>query len=316
MKEGLTPSKIDQFLTTIKPSPVVALVMENPAAADSLQRSLHDEGYQIYRTSRAEDLVARFSEIRPDVIVMAALLPGMNGLSALDELRPQTPEEIVPIVIISQRADTHAKLLAFRRGAFDYITEPFDAEEVAARVRTLVRTKILREMLQVSSVFDPLTSVYNRRFILVWLEREIERVKRYGLEFSCLLVDLDHFGEINEENGRNFGDHLLREFAALMTQHTRRSDIVGRIQNDEFLIFLPGTTKEQAMMAARRLRTLAAQQDFEWKGKKIKLTFCMGILGCHADEAPAAPVFLEKAQEALEKAKAVGAGETAVLGIH
>lgn len=315
MKEGLTPSKIDQLLAKVKPHPVVVLVDDDPLTLDLLERSLRDEGCEVHRFSEAEDFLKQFSEIRPDAVVMEAVLPGMSGLSILDELRPKNPEETVPVMILSKKDDPRAKLLAFRRGAFDYVTKPFDSEEVTARVRTLIRNRLLQEMVHVSAISDPLTSVYSQRFLSIWLEREIERVKRYGLELSCLLVDLDRFRQINEEEGERFGDFLLREFAALLTKNTRASDIVGRIQSDQFLVFLPGTTKEQAMLAARRLRHLAEEQTFESAGKKIRPTFCMGIIGCHSDEAPDPLSFLGRAQEALEKAKTVGEGKTAVLGI-
>lgn len=313
MKDGLTPSKIDQFLAKIKPHPVVALVDDDPQSLDSIARALSDEGYEIHQFTSVEDFLKEFSTMHPDAIVMEAILPGMSGVAALDELRPTSPEEIIPVLIISKKDDVRAKLLAFRKGAFDYLTKPFESEEVAARVRSLVRSKIIQDMLQASSILDPLTTLYNRRFLLVWVEREMERIKRYGLELSCLAVDLDRFQKINEENGADFGDYVLQGFARFITQNLRKSDIVGRVQNDEFLILLPGTSTEEAMIVARRLRRLAQARSFEQGSKKAKPNFCIGITSCHSREVPEASVFLEKAEEALLKAKAVGVGETAVF---
>lgn len=316
MKEGLTPSKIDKLLLKIKPHPVVALVDDDPATLDLLDRALRDEGYLTSRFNRAEELMENFSEIQPDAIVMEVVLPGMSGLSVLDQLRPKSLEAIVPVLILSQRDDPRTKLLAFRRGALDYVTKPFNAEEVAARVRALIRAKRLQEMLRESSVSDPLTSVYNARFLSTWLLREIERAKRYRLPLSCLRLDLDGFHRINEENGERFGDFLLRELAGIFAQNTRGSDILGRIENDEFLFLLPGTSKEEAMTVARRLREKVQGQEFGVGAKRARASFCMGIVGCDSDKAPDSPeVFLEKAEEALRKAKTVGVNQTAVLAI-
>lgn len=315
MKEGLTPSKIDHLLAKLKPHPVVAIVDDDPDTLELLERTLEDEGYEVHRFERAEDFLARSHEIKADALVMEAVLSGMNGLSVLDELRPKSPESILPVLILSKNEDPRSKLLAFRRGASDYVIKPFDPEEVAARVRSLVRTRIVQEMIHASAISDPLTSLYNSRFLLIWLQHEMARVKRYGLELSSLLLDLDHFREINERNGEKFGDFLLKEFATLVTQNTRHSDIVGRLQNDEFLIFLPGTSKEQAMLVARRLRLLAAKRNFKFIGKSVQPSFCIGIIGCHSDEAPDPKIFLDRGEEALAKAKAVGFGETAVLGV-
>lgn len=316
MKEGLTPSKIDKLLLKIKPEPVVALVDDDPATVDLIDRAIRDEGYRILHFDRAEKLIEKFSEISPDVILMEAILPGMSGLSVLDQIRPKSLEEMVPVLILSKRDDPGTKLLAFRRGAFDYVTKPFNPEEVAARVRILIRNKIFQEMLRQSSVSDPLTSLYNRRFLSVWLLREIERVKRYGLDLSCLLMDLDGFRHLNEENGERFGDFLLREVAEIVARNTRSSDIVGRMDNDEFLLFLPQTSKENAMTVARRLREKIEGREFKLGAKKAQAGFCLGIAGCRSQEAAGAEAFLEKAKEALQKAKAVGTGETAVLGMN
>ncbi len=315
MKDGLTPSKIDQFLAKVKPHPVVALVDDDTSTLELLERALRDDGCEVHRFSQAEDFLKRYSEIHPDAIVMEAVLPGMNGLSVLDEIRPKTLGPMIPVLILSKKNDPRAKLLAFRRGAFDYVTKPFDSEEVAARVRSLIRNRLLQEVTEVSAVSDPLTSLYNQRFLSNWLEREIERVKRYELDLSCLFVDLDQFRKINETEGEAFGDFVLREFAALLTEHTRGSDIVGRIENDEFLISLPGTSKEQAMLVARRLRLMASNRSFKLDGKSIQPSFCIGIIGCHADEVSNVKNFLERGQEALAKAKAVGQGQTAVFGM-
>lgn len=315
MKEGLTPSKIDELLAKIKPRPVVALVDDDAATLDLLERSLHDEGYETHRFEKAEDLLSRISKVRPDVIVMEVVLSGMNGLSALEELHPKTPEEMIPVVILSGKSDPRSKLLAFKRGASDYVTKPFEAEEVAARVHALVRSKLIQEMLISSSISDPLTDLYNRRFLLSWLSRELERVRRYGLDLACLLIDFDSFREFNEKHGERLADHLLREFAGFLNQHTRRADIVGRFENDEFVLFLPSTSKEQAAIVARRLRDLMTKRPLKLGAQKTAPSFSVGIVGCHAAEAPEPKAFLERAEEALGKAKEVGVGETAVLGV-
>lgn len=313
MKEGLTPSEIDKLLLKIKPHPVIAVVDDDPMTLTLLDRVLRDEGYLIHRFDRAEELMEHFSEIQPDAIVMEAVLSGMNGLSVLDQLRPKSLEEIVPALILSRKDDPGTKLLAFRRGAFDFVVKPFDAEEVGARVRALVRSKILQEMLRQSSISDPLTSVYNARFLSAWLAREMERVKRYRLDFSCLLLDLDGFRRLNEEKGERFGDFLLREVAGITAHNTRASDILGRLENGEFLLLLPGTSKEGAMVVARRLREKVERREFQMGAQKVRASLSMGIVGWRSEEAPDSNTFLERAQEALQKAKGVGMGETAVL---
>ena len=305
MKEGLTPSKIDQILAKIKPHPVVALVDDDEATLDLLERTLGPEGYEIHCFTSAEDLLGKFSQLRPDLIVMEAVLPGMSGLSVLEELRPRHVEAVTPILILSQKDDLRAKLLAFKRGALDYLTKPFDTDEVVARVRALIRSKVLQDLIRISSLSDPLTSLYNRRFLATWLNQEIERAKRYQLDLGCLLMDLDNFKMLNEEKGERAGDKVLREFSGLIQVHVRGSDLVGRFENDEFLVLLPGTSKEGARVVGHRIRGLAAKQDLP--------SFCTGIVSYDAREMADSECLLQKASEALAKARSVGLGQTAVV---
>ncbi|GEM_PF-2881311 len=315
MKADLTPAALDRMLAKIKPQPVLALVDDDADTLDLLERILREDKYKIHHFKCAEDLLEEYSEVQPDVIVMEAVLPGMSGISALTDLKLKSQEGIIPVMILSGKADPRAKILAFRRGAWDYLVKPFDADELAVRVRSLVRTRALHQMSQISSVSDPVTSLYNRRLLLIWLEKEIERIKRNGQDLACLWIDLDGFRQINEKQGERFGDFVLQEFAKILGKNSRSADVVGRIQNDEFLVLLPGIRKEEAVFIVQRLKRLVENHSFQWNGKKTNLTFCVGIAGCNGTEAAEAPLFLNRIQEALAKAKAVGEGETAVLGI-
>ncbi len=312
-KEGLNPSKIDQILAKVKPKQVVALVDDDPVTHDLIGRALHDEGYEVHHFRRGEEFLEKLNEISWDAVVVEAILPGVSGLALIDALRPKNLETMIPVLVLSEKEDVRAKLLAFRRGACDYLTKPVFAEEVAVRIRSLTRMKILTEMTRLSSISDPLTSVYNRRFLLTCLEKEIHRVKRYKMQMSCLLLDVDDFHQINSKSGEKFGDFLLKELAGIMLRNLRASDLMGRIGSDEFIALLPHTSKEQSMVVAKRLRCLVQEREFGFEDKKIKLSLSMGIASCLSEEAIDAHDVLEKAEGALTKAKAVGRGETAVF---
>lgn len=316
-KHGLTTRQIDEMLEKLKPHPVVAMVDDDPKTLDLLERVLHDEGFKIHAYQTAEQLLAEYGEIQPDTILMEAVLPGMNGLSCLEELRPKNPDGMTPVLILSKKDDPRSKLLAFRRGAFDYVLKPFNAEEVGARTRALVRAKLLQDFLRDSSISDPVTAVYNIRFLVSWLEREIPRIKRYKQPLSCLAVNVDKIKKPTSAKEEQFEDFVLKKFSKLVSGHLRQSDVVGRLEEDDFLIFLPGTSKEDAVIVARRIRELVSGESFQFKGLKLEPTLSMGILGCNStDEIPPAKKFLERAQEALGQARAVGVGETAVSGLE
>lgn len=292
IKDGLTPSRIDQILAKIRPRQIVALVDDDPLTHDLAGRALRDEGYQVQHFKSAEEFLEQFSKSKPDALVIESVLPGISGLTVLDIIRPKTVEELLPALVLSQKEDIRAKLLAFRRGASDYLVKPFSGEEVAVRVRALTRTKIIRELTQLSSITDPLTQAYNERYLLECLEKEIQRIKRYGLVSSCLLLGFD---------SEKSADGLFKEFSLSLRKNLRGSDTLGRIKSGDFFVLLPHTSKEQAMVVARRLRRLTQP------------SFSMGITTCHAEETLDPRSLLERTQEALNKAKAVGKGQTAVF---
>lgn len=313
MKDGLNLTKIDQLLGKIKPEPVIVVIDDDPMTVDLLKRALNDDGVHIYHYLEAEKFLQELPSLLPDLIIMEAVLPGMSGLSVLEELRPKNLESVVPVLILSQKDDPRSKLLAFRRGAMDYLTKPFDVDELAARVRSLLRSKILQDFLKLSSLTDPLTSIPNRRFITKWLELEAARAKRYGKNFSCILAAVDDFASIQEKEGGVFSDFILREVSGLMAKNVRGSDVVGRVEGDRFLALLPDTSKEEAMVLARRLRALAAAHEFKQGKKQIKPTISLGIVESSPAEAGDAPALLQRAENALSKAQSVGKGQTAVL---
>ena len=292
IKDGLTPSKIDQILAKIKPRQRVALVDDDPLTHDLAGRALRDVGYEVQYFKSAEEFLEQFSTSKPDALIIESILPGISGLSVLDVIRPKNPEEFLPVLVLSQKEDIRAKLLAFRRGASDYLIKPFSGEELAVRVRALTRVKIIRELTELSSIKDPLTHVYNNRYLFECLDKEIQRTKRYGTESTCLLLGFD---------GEKSGDDLLKEFSSSLGKNLRGSDTLGRIESGEFFLLLPHTSREQAMVVARRLRSLA------------KSSLSMGITNCHAEGNIDPRTILERAQEALHKAKAVGKGQTAVF---
>ena len=301
MKEKLTLAKIDQILAKSKPRQVVALVDDDPLTHDLVGRALRDQDFEVHHFKLAEEFLEASSQLQLDALIIEAVLPGVSGLTVLDEIRPRSPEQIIPALVLSKRDDIRAKLLAFRRGAWDYMIKPISGEEVAVRVRTLTRAKILREMSEVSSVSDPLTGTHNQKYLLLWLEKEIQRIKRYGVESSCVLLGLDRFREIHSKSVVKLEDLLLKEFADFLTKNLRGSDVIGRKEGGEFFILMPHTPKEQAMAVCRRLRHLTQS------------SFCMGITSCRPQEEIDSHALLERAEEALTKAKAVGIGETAVV---
>src|SRR5208337_3579608 len=131
-------------------------------------------------------------------------------------------------------------------------------QAIADQVGLSIANLRLREALRLQSIFDPLTELYNRRFMDEWLSRELPRTIRGHRPISLLMLDLDHFKRFNDEYGHECGDLVLREVAALLRATVRQSDIACRIGGEELVLLLPETKLADALCIAEKLRGLVA----------------------------------------------------------
>jgi diguanylate cyclase (GGDEF)-like protein len=129
---------------------------------------------------------------------------------------------------------------------------------------------------------DPLTGIYNRRFMEQRLAEEISKARRYSFQLSVLLFDLDHFKQVNDERGHQAGDQALIEISALVSEQLRNSDILSRYGGEEFLIIMPNTGPSEAPVLAERLRARIEAHDFlrNHEGiqqRELQLTVSIGL---------------------------------------
>ncbi|MDH5547291.1 MAG: GGDEF domain-containing protein [Gammaproteobacteria bacterium] len=150
---------------------------------------------------------------------------------------------------------------------------------------------------------DALTNIYNRRFLIQTLEKDIGRSVRYGHKLSIILFDLDHFKRVNDNFGHLMGDQVLKTVAELASSSLRSSDTIGRYGGEEFIIILPETSLEGALVLAERLRVKIASTPIFHKCKKLRITASMGVAQLAPDCDKVEP-FIHNADIALYHSKA------------
>jgi len=158
---------------------------------------------------------------------------------------------------------------------------------------------------------DPLTGLYNRRYLDDSLQRELDRCAREGSALSLLLIDLDHFKRINDRHGHTTGDEVLRRISALLRQNRRSSDICCRYGGEEFLLVLPQLNLETAIELAERCRCLVAEQRWLADGQPFDVTLSIGV-ACSTDARTAPATLIDLADRALYRAKAEGRNRVSV----
>jgi diguanylate cyclase (GGDEF)-like protein len=187
---------------------------------------------------------------------------------------------------------------------------------VAERTRALNETlnKLEREVeerrqieveLRRLATRDPLTDLLNRRSFFEQAGMEWSRTLRHDTTISVLMVDIDHFKQINDSHGHAVGDSTLQEFALLCKRSLRTHDIVGRLGGEEFGILLPQSSSEAAGLVANRLLRQIRDMTFEVAGKQIRFTISAGIAERQPDDATIDQLLL-RADRALYAAKHAG----------
>lgn len=155
------------------------------------------------------------------------------------------------------------------------------------------------------ATLDSLTGTFNRRHFLELVEREWSRAKRYEMSCALLLMDIDHFKQVNDRFGHLCGDQLLREIAEVSIETLRQPDVLARFGGEEFIVFLPHTDPLGALDVAERIRERIEALDFSWRGEPVPVSASLGVAALHAEHITLDHL-ISDADEALYVAKSAG----------
>ena len=148
--------------------------------------------------------------------------------------------------------------------------------------KALEESEKLRARYEEMSVIDHLTKLYNRRYFFSEVTSGLARAKRYSQAFSLMLMDLDHFKQVNDTYGHECGDNVLRSVAEILTRFTREGDTLARFGGEEFVLALPNTNQEGAIKLAERIRSTIEEHQWECNSKKMEITISIGLTSMHA----------------------------------
>ena len=184
---------------------------------------------------------------------------------------------------------------------------------LAERTALAIANLRLREDLLAQSIHDPLTALFNRRYMEETLRIEERRSQRSGRGFGVLMLDLDHFKELNDRHGHETGDRILREFSRVLVSQTRGGDVACRYGGEEFTVILPGATREASAQRARQLRSAVALARFQIPGEtSVSITVSVGV-AAFPDDGRSWEKVLQQADMALYRAKQGGRDRVEVL---
>lgn len=251
---------------------------------------------------------------RADLLIVNAASRGFDGLRLAASARSDEQLRHMPILAIVEPDEKARAIKALELGVNDILARPVDPEELAARVRTLVRQKrytdYLRNNLDLSmeaAVTDTLTGLHNRRYMTSQAGQLVKRATLGGEPVSALLVDIDHFKRINDTFGHDVGDEVLREFSVRLATNVRAIDLACRYGGEEFVVIMPDTQLKDALRIAERLRLHVSSTPFKAPTliEPITVTISVGV-ACTLGADDTTEALLKRADAAVYEAKAHG----------
>ncbi len=250
---------------------------------------------------------------RVDLVFCDLIMPKMDGFKFMSLMKSNQELKDIPVIMLTGRGDREFKIRGLETGASDYLTKPFDDGELIARTKVHLKIKALQdelkrsnELLRELSITDPLTHLYNRRFLMDTLEKEFERIRRKGGSLSLVVLDIDHFKLVNDTYGHQKGDIVLAAVAETTRSELRRYDIAVRYGGEEFMLVLPETPLSEGIAMAERLRTSVGRMAFPPPMERLTVTVSLGVSACPSEMVESVDQLIRMADEALYRAKAGG----------
>jgi diguanylate cyclase (GGDEF)-like protein len=259
------------------------------------------------------------SEMEYDVVITDIVMPGMNGLGVVAAAKRMSYE--VDVIVMTGYASMETAVESMKLGARDYITKPFNIDQIRIIVANALQERALRRRAEEGEIYkelsrkDGLTALYNHRFFHQILESELSRAERYDRLVSLLMIDIDDFKRFNDTHGHPAGDVALRLLGQLLQRSCRTCDFVARYGGEEFAVVVPEAGTEAALTMGKRICRLVEQTAFDAEGQKPNtgMTVSVGVatFPTHAD---CKNDLVERADKALYRAKALGKNRAVAFG--
>jgi len=289
----------------------ILIIDDETEILELLSEVLQEEGYKVVKADDGMEGLEVFQSETPDLVVTDIKMPRKDGLEVLKGIKGSGSD--VDVIILTGHSDEATAIECLRSGAYDYLLKPVEDVEVfltavnrAIHKRNLeIKNKQLIEQLENMAIRDSLTGLYNFRQLHAFLDDELIRSERYGHAFCLLIIDIDHFKAINDTHGHLFGDHVLKKLGEIMSKVSRSTDQVFRYGGEEFVIIMPETGDDEAVVAVDRLMDAVRSHTFVCDEQRAKITVSIGGTSFPFQSIDKVEL-IKLADQALYKAKEMG----------
>ena len=285
---------------------VLRNILTSEAAA---ARGAEHAPYMIEVANAGPEGLEKARELKPDLILLDIIMPGMNGFEVLARLKESQETWSIPVIIITGLEDAENEEKGLILGAVDYITKPFKEAIVLARIKNHRLIVEQLRMIERQSLFDPLTNIMNRRSFDFQIEGLWAYAVRKQEPLSVMMIDIDHFKKFNDTYGHQLGDTVLQITAKSIASALKRaSDKVFRWGGEEFTVLLPTTDIEGALNVAERIRMAIENSEipYDSSADTLKVTASLGVASIIPSPANTIEDLIKQADAAMYSAKESG----------
>ena len=252
------------------PSMKILLVDDDPSILEILADLMAIFGYAHETANNGLEAIEKLKQDFFQIVLTDMMMPGMDGMELLKYIHSNYPNIKVMVVTGYDRTFTYTDVI--RAGASDFISKPFNTDELEAKINRLVREIELLRQLELLSISDGLTGLYNRRYFDTKIFEEARRAHRQNHDLFLAVLDVDNLKEMNDKYGHIAGDKLLKSVGDIIKHCIRENvDWPFRYGGDEFCVILTQVSKEQALMTSERFIQTFNEKKLPLTGLSIGL---------------------------------------------
>jgi len=286
---------------------LVLVVDDDRSTRSALRYTLLRDGFRVAEAENGAQALHSLKRIQPDVILMDAVMPVMDGFTACARMQKIPNLHNIPVLMITGLDDNLSVEKAFSAGASDYIPKPIHFAVVPQRVRRIVEAKRAEKRVRELAFNDSLTGLPNRAMFFDQLKRCIEQAQRGGEGAAVLFLDLDRFKYVNDTLGHDVGDQLLIAVARRIQRSVRVVDCVARLGGDEFTVVLADVATADIATSVAKKICQSLSKPFLITGHRISVSASIGI-SLYPQDGTDVGTLLQHADAAMYRAKKSSSG--------
>ncbi len=286
---------------------LVLVVDDDRSTRSSLRHTLQRDGFRVEEAADGAQALQMLKRIQPDVILMDAVMPVMDGFTACARVQEMPNGHAIPVLMITALEDNTSVERAFAAGASDYIPKPIHFAVLSQRVRRIIEANQAEKRIRHLAYNDLLTGLPNRALFFEQLGHRIEQARIAGESVAVLFLDLDRFKNVNDTLGHDVGDRLLVAAAQRIRRSVRNADCVARLGGDEFTVVLTDIAGPSAAVVAAQNICRVLATPFQIDGHDIFVTTSVGI-SLYPHDGTDVGTLLKHADTAMYRAKKTNSG--------